>query len=317
MKVAAAIASTPMGGAARASIAVAMHFVVASAGVVHAAGADRLASEADTGVDPRTAATKAVTMALAGDMAAAVETVSAALRAVPVAVLRGLLAAAVVAADLVALRVAVVGVAAPAVLRAADPEAGWTDLQALDPAAVWALHPAAVRVAVLAVLLAEPPAVVPVVKARLRVVAAAGRRVAPQASVLAADREDLPLAQVHLRAAQGPAGLLPAAVQALERPAAWDHRARSDRAKREASVRRFPSSGDAPHKPQSNRLETLSSFAVRAMASPISEATDSTRMFFASFTASVGRIVSVMTSSLSFEADMRAAAPFERTPWVI
>ncbi len=68
---------------------------------------------------------------------------------------------------------------------------------------------------------------------------------------------------------------------------------------------------------QLNRLETLSSLAVRAMASPISGAMVMTRMFLATRMASVGKIVSVTTSSLSFDAEMRATAPPDSTPWVI
>ena len=60
---------------------------------------------------------------------------------------------------------------------------------------------------------------------------------------------------------------------------------------------------------QSNRLETLSSLAVRAIASAISGAIEMTRMLLATRTASVGWIVSVMTSSLSCdERDARDRA---------
>ena len=45
---------------------------------------------------------------------------------------------------------------------------------------------------------------------------------------------------------------------------------------------------------QSKRLETLSSLAMRAMASPISGAIETTRMFFETRMASVGWMVSVM-----------------------
>src|SRR5579863_1517607 len=69
--------------------------------------------------------------------------------------------------------------------------------------------------------------------------------------------------------------------------------------------------------PQSNRTETLSSLAMRAIASPINGAIEMTRMFRATRTASVGAIVSVSTNSLSLEAAMRATAPPDRTPWVI
>ena len=50
---------------------------------------------------------------------------------------------------------------------------------------------------------------------------------------------------------------------------------------------------------QSNRTETLSSLAMRAIASPISGAIEMTRILCATLTASVGAIVSVSTSSLS------------------
>src|SRR5262245_23483612 len=68
---------------------------------------------------------------------------------------------------------------------------------------------------------------------------------------------------------------------------------------------------------QSNRLDTDSSAAVRPMASPIRLATESMRILRATLTAWVGWIESVMTSSLSREAVMRATAPPESTPWVI
>jgi hypothetical protein len=51
--------------------------------------------------------------------------------------------------------------------------------------------------------------------------------------------------------------------------------------------------------PQSNRLDTDSSDAVRPIASAISDAIDSVRMLSAFRTASVGWIESVMTSSFS------------------
>ena len=57
--------------------------------------------------------------------------------------------------------------------------------------------------------------------------------------------------------------------------------------------------------------------AVRAMASPISGAMGIVRMLRATFTASVGWIESVITSSLSFELVMRETAPPESTPWVM
>src|SRR5688572_26181860 len=68
---------------------------------------------------------------------------------------------------------------------------------------------------------------------------------------------------------------------------------------------------------QSNRLETDSSRAVRAIASPIRVAMPMTRMLRDTRTASVGWIESVMTSSFSLDEVMRATAPPERTPWVI
>src|SRR6478752_2991266 len=68
---------------------------------------------------------------------------------------------------------------------------------------------------------------------------------------------------------------------------------------------------------QSNRLDTDSSAAVRAIASEIRLAIGSVRMFGALVTASVGRIESVMTSSFSLEPAIRAAAPPESTPWVM
>ena len=68
---------------------------------------------------------------------------------------------------------------------------------------------------------------------------------------------------------------------------------------------------------RSNRLETLSSLAVWAIASPIGGAMEITRILLATRTASVGAIVSVTTSSFSREAAMRATAPPDNTPWVI
>ena len=53
------------------------------------------------------------------------------------------------------------------------------------------------------------------------------------------------------------------------------------------------------------------------MASPMRLATESVRILRATLTAWVGWIESVMTSSLSRDAVMRATAPPERTPWVI
>ena len=69
---------------------------------------------------------------------------------------------------------------------------------------------------------------------------------------------------------------------------------------------RFASLAMTENVPQSNRLETLVSLAVRSIASPISCAIEITRMLRATFTASVGMIESVITSSLSFEPAMRA-----------
>ena len=68
---------------------------------------------------------------------------------------------------------------------------------------------------------------------------------------------------------------------------------------------------------QSNRLDTLSSLAVRAIASPIRGAIEMTRMFCDTRTASVGWIVSVSTSSFSREAVIRATAPPDSTPCVM
>ena len=62
-------------------------------------------------------------------------------------------------------------------------------------------------------------------------------------------------------------------------------------------------------RPQSNRLETDSSCAVRWIASEIRSAIESKRMFGVFLTASVAWIESVMTSSFSFDDAMRAAAP--------
>src|SRR5437016_4434144 len=66
---------------------------------------------------------------------------------------------------------------------------------------------------------------------------------------------------------------------------------------------------------QSNRLETDSSAAVRAIASEMRPAIESVRILAALRTASVGWIESVMTSSLSREEVMRVTAPPESTPW--
>src|SRR5882757_9002138 len=68
---------------------------------------------------------------------------------------------------------------------------------------------------------------------------------------------------------------------------------------------------------QSNRLDTDSSAAVRPIASAIKVAIDSERMLGAFFTASVGWIESVMTSSFNFEEAMRVVAPPDSTPWVM
>jgi hypothetical protein len=65
---------------------------------------------------------------------------------------------------------------------------------------------------------------------------------------------------------------------------------------------------------QSKRLDTLSSLAIRAIASPIKGAIETTLILLETRTASVAWIVSVMTISLSWEAAMRATAPPERTP---
>ena len=65
---------------------------------------------------------------------------------------------------------------------------------------------------------------------------------------------------------------------------------------------------------QSSKLETLCSLAVRAMASPIRGAIEMMRMFLAALAASVAMIESVITSSFSFDAAMRSAAPSESTP---
>ena len=56
---------------------------------------------------------------------------------------------------------------------------------------------------------------------------------------------------------------------------------------------------------------------MRAIASPIKVAIEMTRMLRATLTASVGWMESVITSSFSCEAVMRATAPPESTPWVM
>src|SRR5450631_4331071 len=76
-------------------------------------------------------------------------------------------------------------------------------------------------------------------------------------------------------------------------------------------------SSDAERGSQSNKLDTDSSDAVRLMASAIRGAIDRVRMLAALRTASVGWIESVITSSFSLEAAMRAAAPPDSTPWLI
>jgi predicted AAA+ superfamily ATPase len=65
---------------------------------------------------------------------------------------------------------------------------------------------------------------------------------------------------------------------------------------------------------QSNRLETEASSAMRRMASPISGAMVRMRMRSQALVASVGRMVSVITSSLSAELPTRATAAPESTP---
>lgn len=85
---------------------------------------------------------------------------------------------------------------------------------------------------------------------------------------------------------------------------------------RRTSYDAFPRSVDAARETcsQLNRLETDSSDAVREMASPMRSAIVMTRTFGAASTADVGWIESVMMSSLSFELEIRATAPPERTP---
>lgn len=67
-------------------------------------------------------------------------------------------------------------------------------------------------------------------------------------------------------------------------------------------------------RPQSKRLETLSSREMRRMASPISGAMVTTRMFSASLTAWVGSIESVITSDLRALFLIRSTAAPDRTP---
>jgi glutathione S-transferase len=85
-------------------------------------------------------------------------------------------------------------------------------------------------------------------------------------------------------------------------------RARSQRSGRSTSP---------PTRNQSNRLETELSSAMRRTASPIRGAIVSVRMVFEATVASVARMVSEMTSSLSAEALTRATAPPDSTPWVM
>ena len=68
---------------------------------------------------------------------------------------------------------------------------------------------------------------------------------------------------------------------------------------------------------QWNKLETDFSLEVREMASPMSGAMERTRILCDTRTASVGMIESVITSVFRAEAEMRATAPPESTPWVI
>src|SRR5258708_15236984 len=87
--------------------------------------------------------------------------------------------------------------------------------------------------------------------------------------------------------------------------------------RRDGLLRFARNDGERVVAPQSNRLDTDSSAAVRPMASAISEAIESTRMLGAWRTASVGWIESGMTSSLSREEGMRAAAAPHSTPVLI
>src|SRR5208283_2233979 len=70
-------------------------------------------------------------------------------------------------------------------------------------------------------------------------------------------------------------------------------------------------------RPQLNRLDTLSSLAVRAIASPISGPIGMTLILCTAATSGVAWIVSVMTSSCNLDFAMRCAAAPESTPWVI
>src|SRR5205085_8712164 len=67
----------------------------------------------------------------------------------------------------------------------------------------------------------------------------------------------------------------------------------------------------------SNKLDTDSSRLVRPIASPSREAIGVTRILRAIFTASVGWIESVITSSFSLDDVTRVTAPPDNTPWVI
>lgn len=68
---------------------------------------------------------------------------------------------------------------------------------------------------------------------------------------------------------------------------------------------------------QSNRLETDSSLAVREMASPIRSDMVIIRILGADATDEEGWMESVVTSSFKVELAIRAAAPPDKTPWVI
>src|SRR5579883_2355352 len=68
--------------------------------------------------------------------------------------------------------------------------------------------------------------------------------------------------------------------------------------------------------PQSNRLETERSSLIRRIASAISGAIESWRILCATRTASVARMLSVITSSCSGEAVTRPTAPPDSTPWL-
>ena len=68
---------------------------------------------------------------------------------------------------------------------------------------------------------------------------------------------------------------------------------------------------------QSTRLLTELSSAIRRIASPTKGAIGRMRMRSEASAASVGRIVSVITSSLRLDPLIRATAPPDNTPWVI